>query len=251
MQLPWARFSLNGQEQTVDAYPQLLISAAEYIRNVCCCKDSSLLQVSGEAAYTDDSPLAANALFAAYVTSSRALAKIVSVDWSPAMDVTGADVDKALASSCQQLEGQLLVGSQRHFYMEPQTAVAAPVEGDRLAVVSSCQGVDQVLWVVAELLQLKHNQVTVTANRVGGGFGGKECGKDALLAVHDAKATQLVRLVVATAVDGSMNAGRCPMTVNWWAGLDPAGALTTLKMEILCTVSVIPRMFDSHISVTC
>jgi xanthine dehydrogenase molybdopterin-binding subunit B len=54
-----------------------------------CLQDSSLLQVSGEAAYADDTPQASNALFAAYVTSSRALATVLCVDWSPAMDVTG------------------------------------------------------------------------------------------------------------------------------------------------------------------
>lgn len=61
----------------------------DYLLNVACLQDSSLLQVSGEAAYADDTPLAANALFAAYVTSSRALATVLCVDWSPAMDVTG------------------------------------------------------------------------------------------------------------------------------------------------------------------
>jgi hypothetical protein len=31
----------------------------------------------------------------------------------------------------------------------------------------------QVLWAVARVLQLQHNQVHVTCRRVGGGFGGK------------------------------------------------------------------------------
>lgn len=54
------------------------------------------------------------------------------------------DVAAALASSARQLSGQLRIGSQRHFYMEPQTAVATPEEAGRISVVSSSQGCDQV-----------------------------------------------------------------------------------------------------------
>lgn len=36
-----------------------------------------------------------------------------------------------------------------------------------------CVLCSQVLWAVARLLQLQHNQVHVTCRRVGGGFGGK------------------------------------------------------------------------------
>ena len=42
------------------------------------------------------------------------------------------------------LHGQFKIGSQRHFYMEPQTAVATPEEGGRMSLISSCQGTDQV-----------------------------------------------------------------------------------------------------------
>ena len=58
------------------------------------------------------------------------------------------DVDAALAGAARVLAGQLSLGSQRHLYMEPQTAVATPGEGGSMAVVSSCQGCDQVRRVL-------------------------------------------------------------------------------------------------------
>jgi xanthine dehydrogenase molybdopterin-binding subunit B len=96
---------------------------------------------------------------------------VLSLPFAP-LSHTG-DVDGALAAADRCLHGQLRIGSQRHFYMEPQTAVATPEEGGRMNVISSCQGCDQVLWAVAEVLQLRHNQVHVSSRRVGGGFGGK------------------------------------------------------------------------------
>lgn len=46
-----------------------------------------------------------------------------------------------------------------------------------------------------------------------------------------------VRLVVPGDVDGAMNAGRLPMLLHWEAGLDAAGSLAGLKLNITCTVS--------------
>jgi hypothetical protein len=63
--------------------------------------------------------------------------------WSAAVVLPG-DADAALAGAPRRLSGQLQLGSQRHLYMEPQTAVATPGEGGSMAVASSCQGCDQV-----------------------------------------------------------------------------------------------------------
>jgi hypothetical protein len=45
-----------------------------------------------------------------------------------------------------------------------------------------------------------------------------------------------VRLVVPGEVDGAMNAGRFPMLLHWQAGLDAAGRLAALKLDVTCTV---------------
>ncbi|KAL1959530.1 hypothetical protein VTO42DRAFT_1975 [Malbranchea cinnamomea] len=50
---------------------------------------SALKQTTGEAQYTDDIPVQKNELFGCMVLSGKARAKIISVDFSPAMDVPG------------------------------------------------------------------------------------------------------------------------------------------------------------------
>jgi xanthine dehydrogenase large subunit len=64
--------------------------------------------------------------------------------WLLLLLLLSGDVDAALAEAARRLSGQLQLGSQRHLYMEPQTAIATPGEGGSMAVVSSCQGCDQV-----------------------------------------------------------------------------------------------------------
>lgn len=50
---------------------------------------SALKQTTGEAQYTDDIPVQKNELYGCLVLSTRARAKIVSVDFSPALDIPG------------------------------------------------------------------------------------------------------------------------------------------------------------------
>lgn len=56
---------------------------------LAACQDGSSLQVCGEAEYADDTPLAAGALYAAYVTSAQPHAQLLRVDWQPALDTEG------------------------------------------------------------------------------------------------------------------------------------------------------------------
>lgn len=46
-----------------------------------------------------------------------------------------------------------------------------------------------------------------------------------------------VRLIADGGADASMNAGRCPMTVGWTAGLDDQGQLQALKIDVTLVVS--------------
>lgn len=84
------------------------------------------------------------------------------------------EVDPALASACHTIRGgSFTIGSQQHFYMEPQVAVATPDEGGALVVYSSTQGLDNIQEAVCRVLGLPANQVVVKCRRAGGAFGGK------------------------------------------------------------------------------
>lgn len=50
---------------------------------------SALLQTTGEAQYTDDIPVQKNELFGCLVLSTKARAKILSIDFTPALDIPG------------------------------------------------------------------------------------------------------------------------------------------------------------------
>jgi xanthine dehydrogenase molybdopterin-binding subunit B len=46
-----------------------------------------------------------------------------------------------------------------------------------------------------------------------------------------------VRLVVPQSVDVSLNAGRCPMVMDWTAGLDQMGRVQALQLQLTLMVS--------------
>lgn len=69
-------------------------------------------------------------------------------------------------------KGDLEMGLQYHFFMEPQTTVAVPLEGGMQLHVAT-QWMDLVQIVVANMLNLKNNEIQVKTRRLGGGYGGK------------------------------------------------------------------------------
>lgn len=72
------------------------------------------------------------------------------------------------------IEGDLHVGGQEHFYLEGQISLAEPTEDGGIYVRSSSQHPTEVQTLVAEVLAIPFNKVTVDMRRMGGGFGGKE-----------------------------------------------------------------------------
>ena len=66
------------------------------------------------------------------------------------------------------------VGGQDHFYLEGMIAFAIPGEDDEVTVYSSTQHPSEVQHMVAHVLGVPSNAVTIIVRRMGGGFGGKE-----------------------------------------------------------------------------
>ncbi|XP_061392406.1 uncharacterized protein LOC133327888 [Musca vetustissima] len=69
-------------------------------------------------------------------------------------------------------KGELDMGLQYHFFMEPHTTVAVPVEGG-LQLYVATQFMDLTQDIVAKMLGLRSNDVQVKTQRIGGGYGGK------------------------------------------------------------------------------
>ena len=119
------------------------------------------------------------------------LARIATAPTMPAIDVDDAIVagdhgarrlqvrarradGGAGALAASALTGEFRIGGQEHFYLEGQVALAIPGEDGDMLVHSSTQHPSEVQHVVAHVLGLHDNAVTVEVRRMGGGFGGKE-----------------------------------------------------------------------------
>jgi xanthine dehydrogenase large subunit len=84
------------------------------------------------------------------------------------------DAAAALKESDIRIKGKRCIGGQDHFYLEGQAAFAVPKEDGDVHVYSSTQNPTEGQHVIARVLGVPQNAVTVELRRMGGGFGGKE-----------------------------------------------------------------------------
>ncbi|WP_037447662.1 xanthine dehydrogenase molybdopterin binding subunit [Skermanella stibiiresistens] len=92
----------------------------------------------------------------------------------PPMTLRRGDAEAAIAEAPRRLEGRIAIGGQDHFYLEGQIAMAIPGEDDEVLVHSSTQHPSEVQHIVAHVLHVPANAVSVEVRRMGGAFGGKE-----------------------------------------------------------------------------
>lgn len=98
-------------------------------------------------------------------------------DWlsekKPLDKKAGKRQGKVDGAPCQIVENTQTTGGQVHFYMETQSCVALPADGDRLIVHPSTQSPMVIHQTAAMLLNMEYNRIDVQVRQVGGGFGGK------------------------------------------------------------------------------
>ncbi|GAB2184854.1 xanthine dehydrogenase molybdopterin binding subunit [Roseibium sp. LAB1] len=84
------------------------------------------------------------------------------------------DIAPAFDTAKNRIKGRIEIGGQDHMYLEGQIAFAIPGEDDDVAVHCSTQHPSEAQHMVAHVLGVPSNAVTVNVRRMGGGFGGKE-----------------------------------------------------------------------------
>ncbi|MCK5839087.1 MAG: molybdopterin-dependent oxidoreductase, partial [Bacteroidales bacterium] len=84
------------------------------------------------------------------------------------------DFQKAYNDSPFHLEGELKTGAQEHWYLETQSSLSIPGEGNEMVIYSSTQHPSEVQSIVSEVLGRRKNEIEVVVKRLGGAFGGKE-----------------------------------------------------------------------------
>ena len=145
------------------------------------------------------------------------------------------DCDAELAVSPYRLSGDLEIGGQEHFYLEAQAAWAEGGEDGEMFVSSSTQHPTEVQAVVAHVLGLPRNKVTVQSPRMGGGFGGKETqgnGWAAFVALAAARTQRPVRVQLDRDLDMQITGKRHPFYARYEVGYDGEGRLLAAKIDL-------------------
>ena len=145
------------------------------------------------------------------------------------------DADAALASAAHRIQGQFHIGGQEHFYLEGQIAVVQPGEDGCVMVWSSTQHPTEVQKLVASVLGVTMNKVTVDMRRMGGGFGGKET-QAAGIACHAALVSVLtgrpVKMRLARRDDMRITGKRHPFFVRYDVGFTDSGMLNGVVIDL-------------------
>jgi xanthine dehydrogenase large subunit len=154
----------------------------------------------------------------------------------------------AIAGAAHNLSGRLSIGGQEHFYLEGQISCAEPTEDGGMTIYTSSQHPSEVQKLVAEVLDIPFNLVTVDMRRMGGAFGGKETQAApwaciaALLAHHTRKA---VKLRLGRTDDMLLTGKRHPFETNYKVGFDQEGLIKGAEIEVNGNCGISPDLSDA------
>nr|XP_035954391.1 aldehyde oxidase isoform X5 [Halichoerus grypus] len=210
---------------------------------------SGIKHATGEAIYCDDMPTVDRELFLSFVTSSRAHAKIVSIDLSEALSLPGV-VDIVTEEHLRGVNSFCILTKPEELLRTEEVScvgqlVCAVIAESELQAKRAAQQVKVVYQdlqpliltiedIVASTLKLPANKVMCHVKRVGGAFGGKAF-KTGILAAITAFAAnkhgRAVRCVLERGEDMLITGGRHPYLGKYKAGFMNDGRILALDME--------------------
>ena len=144
-------------------------------------------------------------------------------------------VDNALKTAPHLIRGELRSGAQEHWYLESQVALCVPGERHEMTVYASSQNPSETQTLVAKVLGVQKNEVTVEVRRIGGGFGGKETQGNhvACWAALLCRATSRpVKVRLARDDDMIMTGKRHRFLSRYEVGFDDDGHLLAARFEL-------------------
>ncbi|MFA3790213.1 xanthine dehydrogenase molybdopterin binding subunit [Aliiglaciecola sp. SL4] len=142
---------------------------------------------------------------------------------------------KLEAQDLHQITSCLDVGGQEHLYLEGQVSVAVPQEEDRMMIYTSSQHPSEVQKLVAEVLDVSINKVTVDMRRMGGGFGGKETQAAqwaCIAAVLASRQSVPVKIRLPRMLDMQVTGKRHPFTNKYKVNFNQDGLIQSSEFEI-------------------
>ncbi|TPX33019.1 hypothetical protein SmJEL517_g04005 [Synchytrium microbalum] len=148
----------------------------------------------------------------------------------------GKESELPVSAASHVVEGSVRTGAQEHFYLETQCSLVVPKREDgEFEVYASTQNPSETQHLMAHVMGIQANKVTVRVKRLGGGFGGKETRSHMItcaLAVAARKLGVPVRCMLTREEDMSMTGMRHPMLGNYKAGFTDAGRLVFLEVDL-------------------
>lgn len=158
------------------------------------------------------------------------------------------DVSAALSAAPHTLKGEMQIGGQEQLYLEGQVSLCIPQEDGGMLVHTSTQHPSEAQKLVAEVLNISLNRVTVDTRRMGGGFGGKETNANqwaCLAALLANKTRKPVKIRLARADDMTATGKRHHFAIKYHVGFDEAGKLLGLDMDLSGGCGISPDLSDA------
>ncbi|MBR9786635.1 MAG: xanthine dehydrogenase molybdopterin binding subunit [Vibrionaceae bacterium] len=146
------------------------------------------------------------------------------------------------------IHGDIHVGGQEHFYLEGQVSLAELTEDGGIFLRSSTQNPSEVQKLVAEVLDIDFNRVTVDVRRMGGGFGGKEsqAAQWACLAALGAYHTKCaVKMRLPRSLDMTATGKRHPFYNRYQLAADAQGQIFAANIEVNALCGHSPDLSDA------
>ncbi len=153
---------------------------------------------------------------------------------TPPLKLERGDVGPAFDKAAHRVAGQMRVGGQDHMYLEGHIAFAIPGEDEDVIVHSSTQHPSEAQHMVAKVLGVNSNAVTVNVRRMGGGFGGKETQMNlfcAVAAIAAKKWNRAVKIRPDRDDDMSATGKRHDFVIDYDVAFDDDGRIEAVAGE--------------------
>ncbi|XP_021894094.1 xanthine dehydrogenase 1-like [Carica papaya] len=148
------------------------------------------------------------------------------------------DVDLCFSSGqCDKIiEGEVQIGGQEHFYLEPQSSLIWTMDGgNEVHMISSTQAPQKHQKYVSHALGLPMSKVVCKTKRIGGGFGGKETRSAFVAAVASVPSyllNQPVKITLDRDTDMMITGHRHSFLGKYKVGFTNKGKVLSLDLEI-------------------
>ncbi|CAM6083475.1 unnamed protein product [Calypogeia fissa] len=134
------------------------------------------------------------------------------------------------------VEGEVQMGGQEHFYLEPNSSLVWTADGgNEVYMISSTQAPQKSQKWVAHVLDLPMSKVVCKTKRIGGGFGGKETRSAMISAVTCVPAYLLrrpVKLTLDRDTDMMITGQRHAFLAKYKVGFTREGKVLALDVEM-------------------